>query len=502
MFFTFLAIGFANGSIAYLDKKMNDAFVNWLTINVPFSRGGSTKIEELKLELNKQENRSKYGYRLVTSYLESLSRVYDEKTGTWVKVKGRSVDFEADGQLLKDDILKKENLVAGDAAGFTGSKDLALIVTEKLLQDLHYPKDASHIYLLDSYRDTLTNKDSIVKVPVPIRNIVKEIPGKNQLAFTLYFHNAYNQRQDINSFDLRKKLYLNLFFAGDAESAKALQKEISAFFQAHREYDAYRPSVNPPVESKESLKKGYSLMVDFFPVPESYGVINSMYTQLSAEPAIKKYSGSLVRTYDYSDVNESFVQSNFDWLSIYFEKLDNVRSFSDFIFNFANSESDKGGGDVIQVDTAKVKEKENFLFLSKVTTIISYLLVLFGAISVSLFLYNLLRNHLQKVKMNIGTFKAIGMKNNESRNIYFMIIISFLSVSMLLGLLSAGLVGFILNKIFATSMAVEKGISYFSISQANTMYTIIILLLTAVIVSWLTIQRILSKSPGDLIYNR
>ena len=89
----------------------------------------------------------------------------------------------------------------------------------------------------------------------------------------------------------------------------------------------------------------------------------------------------------------------------------------------------KNNTNTIELDDAKVKEKENYLFLSKVTNIISTLLVIFSTLSVCLFIFNLLKSHLSKVKMNIGTFKAIGLTDKESRSIYFKIIILFLSAS-------------------------------------------------------------------------
>jgi len=159
-------------------------------------------------------------------------------------------------------------------------------------------------------------------------------------------------------------------------------------------------------------------------------------------------------------------------------------------------------GDKIAVDTIKVKDKENFNFLSYITFIICYLLVLFASIAVGLFIFNMLKMHLNKVKMNIGTFKAIGMGNNESRNIYFKIIFIFIIGSIGVGILSAFGVGFLANYILTNSMTLDKDLSFFTLNHFNTYITILVILLSTIAISWITINKILSKSPGDLIYNR
>ena len=114
----------------------------------------------------------------------------------------------------------------------------------------------------------------------------------------------------------------------------------------------------------------------------------------------------------------------------------------------------------------------------------------------------LLKMHLSKVKMNLGTFKAVGLGNNVSRNIYFSIIIIFIFSSLIASISLASILGYGLNKIIETYFSVEIGFEYFKIFHFNTFFTIFFILFISSIVSWLTITKILSKSPGDLIYNR
>jgi ABC-type antimicrobial peptide transport system permease subunit len=157
---------------------------------------------------------------------------------------------------------------------------------------------------------------------------------------------------------------------------------------------------------------------------------------------------------------------------------------------------------MIEMDISKVREKKNFLFLSLVSKITSVLLIIFSAISVSLFLYNLVKNHLNKVKMNIGTFKAIGLSDSKTTGIYFGIIVKFVLVGLLLGLGTAFLIGSVLNTFLISNFQSDVGMKYFILLGLNTYITVGVVLVLSLLVSWYTIRKILSKSPGDLIYNR
>ncbi|MCY7363060.1 MAG: FtsX-like permease family protein, partial [Ignavibacteria bacterium] len=180
---------------------------------------------------------------------------------------------------------------------------------------------------------------------------------------------------------------------------------------------------------------------------------------------------------------------------------DNVRAFADYIYKTFN-EANESDRNTIEADTSKIKEKENFYFLSKITYIIAYLVILFGTITVSLFLFNLLKLHLNKVKMNIGTFKAIGLSNKESLSIYFNIIIRFIFTGIIFSLIISFALGTAIDIILQSTQHLEKEDAYFKLMDINTLVAISIVLVFAIVISWRTISSILSKSPGDLIYNR
>jgi hypothetical protein len=192
-------------------------------------------------------------------------------------------------------------------------------------------------------------------------------------------------------------------------------------------------------------------------------------------------------------------------VSVYFTALDRVRPFADYLYKSFNKSADNG---IIEVDINKVKEKENFNFLSKVTNSISILLLMFSIVATALFILNLLRSHLAKVRMNIGTFKAIGLADREATGIYITIIFRFIALATAAGLVAALITGSIADMVLTNTQAVEQDISYFKLLDKTTLLDVRTFVALAVIVgvsfytSQATIKRMLNKTPGNLIYNR
>jgi ABC-type antimicrobial peptide transport system permease subunit len=196
--------------------------------------------------------------------------------------------------------------------------------------------------------------------------------------------------------------------------------------------------------------------------------------------------------FEYKDTYQS--------VSIFFKELDKIDEFSKFLKD--QNESDSEDLDKFQLDMTKVKEKKNYLFLSNVSIITSIFLVFFSTAAISLFIYFLLSAHLNKVKMNIGTFLAIGLSTNQSRKIYFSIILQFMISALILSACIALSLGELINYIIKLNVKSDDDMKYFEFFDWITLLTFFIVLLTSLFVSRFTIRKILFKSPGDLVYNR
>ena len=127
---------------------------------------------------------------------------------------------------------------------------------------------------------------------------------------------------------------------------------------------------------------------------------------------------------------------------------------------------------------------------------------MFGAIAASLYSMNLLKMHLSKVQMSIGTFKAIGLSNKLTLRIYFSIIIFFVGMACICSFILAFVAGGVFDQILMSTKAVEEGINYFNLLDMKTLYAVCLIFVCVLLISFQTITRMLSKTPGDLIYNR
>ena len=496
---TFLAIGFANGSISYLEEKIKDPFVNWLTITIPASK--SHEADRMKEELNDASKKSQYLIKSVNSYTEEPLRFYSRSDSAFLTIRGRSIDVDDNNRPdpIIYDITRPENLLRGTAGGFSGKKDLSVIVCKRLLDDLGYDLDTKFINMEVTVYDS--SKKTTDTVPMAIRAIVKDMPGKFQVVYTKYFYFSYMQNEE-STFDKRTKRTI-LFYCLGQKRASEFQNAVDAFFKRETSYDSLHPMSNINKNNDTYEADAKQIEITFSPKP-SYSLYSKITTDLLSSAELKPFSD--VRLfYDRTFTPHFENQSEADALSVNFERLDKVRPFANYIIKQYNDahENRMGGGGVMEVDLAKVKEKENFNYLVNITQLISIIVILFGAISVCLFIYNLLKTHLLKVKMNIGTFKAFGLSNTKAQNIYFLIVSVFLLLSVFTALILAGAIGFLVDVgLHHKIVAVDNGMSFFKLIDWNTLYALIVILLMSTFWSRRTISNILSKSPGDLIYNR
>lgn len=136
------------------------------------------------------------------------------------------------------------------------------------------------------------------------------------------------------------------------------------------------------------------------------------------------------------------------------------------------------------------------------TFLIAALLIVFAILAISFFISNLLKTHLNKVKMNIGTYKAFGLSDKESQQIYLQIMLRFILIGLFISFVVAYVSGNLIGKMFEKSLNIDDKPEYFRIFDLQTYILLGIIILVTVAVSYVNINRILSKTPGDLIYNR
>lgn len=499
---TLLAIGFANGSLHYLDVKLNDPFVNWLSVNIPSSR--VSEIPELTSGVNNSDVKDIFHVRNVLSYTESPLFFFDKEKKTKQFVNGRSIGVRngvAD-PLLKD-ILSEDNIVRGNPQeGFKSDEDLSLVVTERFMSNFGYALDDKQVFLDLEVIDNRTDERSSLIVPLPVRAVVKEMPGIADVAYSEFLYKAHELKIG-SPLDIRKKNDLNLLIYADSTVANEVLNALKGFLRTDRFYRKYEGEATNYVKNYDSYDIQYLINIDFFPAPEKQSTLDSLWNRLINADELKDYKELVSRTYSYHSYEGRIGNSiSYDKLSINFRDLEKVRDFSAHVRSTFNNDYDIVNGTIIEADLAKVREKENFNFLSTIAYIISTLVVLFGITSVSLFVSNLLRNHLSRIQMNLGTFSAFGLSEKKTQTIYFIIILRFIIVSLLTSVLLSLGAGKFTEMLMKQLFSIEEGLHYFKLWDTFTLYSIGSVIFIGVLVSWFTIRKMLNKTPGDLIYNR
>ncbi|HRH65583.1 MAG TPA: ATP-binding cassette domain-containing protein [Bacteroidia bacterium] len=495
--FSLLVLGFANGTLNYIDQKLNDAFVNWVTLKIPWAQSGD-RFQEIKEKLNEPANRTRYQYSSATSYPEYSLTIFDKTSFDKVRVfseKGRTIETGDPPDPMLKDILSKENLVSGST--FTGISDFGLIVSSQLLSNYKYNLKDRFLYI--GYKNFDGNQDIYERIPVPIRAVVRSIPGKNLFVSTNYFKKAYDQATD-NTFDPqvhRNKICLYLQFA--EQEIPEFQKDFRTAVAGMKDFESWNPEMD--IVSDHLVDTGQSRIAEirFSSEPEDTSLSARFIHSLFSTAAFQPWAQKVTPFYDLSQFAENLPELSDDILCINFNgDLDSIRAFKQFLYSLNKAEEKE----VIELDDSAIREKENYNFMSKVTLIISFGLLFFAVFCISLFIMNVLRLHLLKVKMNLGTLKAFGLNNSETNKLYSGIMMLFVAFVMVPGFLIAFVAGKMIDQLIGSYLAMDSNYQYFQITDGLIIGIIFVIFVVSLLVTGWVARKILMKSPGDLIYNR
>ncbi|MFN0030906.1 MAG: ABC transporter ATP-binding protein [Flavobacteriales bacterium] len=488
---TLLAIGFANGSLQYLEKQMNNSFVNWVTLQIPASRSGDAK--DLEAALMKSDVRDQYSIKSVSTYsLNYGVQILNKKEDRGRRVRARDVNAKRD--YLLPEIVRDNNKVKGE--NFR-ENDLSVIVTTKLLEDFGYDPDADEILMV--YDTSHVDMQSPpLHVPLYIRAIVREIPGKFQMLVTNDFSHALNDDQ---VYDLRNSANgITYYIKADKETASKFADDLKQCIERMQTSDL-SASVYDIVEHTQTSNVGYNIDIVFNGYDIDLATNGQLNQSILQSDIMKKWQGVAKRIYDYS-ADYSFQtpdDPSDDVISINLSNLDNIRNFQNYIANEFNRDGDIG---IFELDPGLVKEKENYNFMSYVVLIICWIVIVLGVLSLALYIYNVLGTHLNKIKMNLGTLMAFGLSASNTSNIYMRIVIRFVLLALCMALLASIAIGYSLSFLFSFLFVLESDVQYFQLLHLNTWIALVLILATSLLVAKFTMRKILDRTPGDLIYNR
>lgn len=482
---TFLATAFSNASLKYLSFKMNDPFINWLNIENTSDR---SDYYGLAMSLDDSVFMEKYH---IVGYQEDYKFSYNFFTKEKALRYFTGRFFQEINTPLVNAILSDENVVRGQRVSNVEEIDpesIGVILTEDMLLSLGYSEAPAYInyarYSPDA--DTLgfhLYTDEYAAIPVPVLGVVQKLPGNVD-----FISSAFFLEQDFND-------YSNPFYMTNPEYASSLHYYVPADSDCeafiNRVIEISRQNGNELVSDEmsfyvpqlESFKPGN--YVSFYP---ENGIADYRSIQQMDDEIISEFADTdITRVFDF-DFSDSYV-SQISFISVHFRDLDMIKDFENHV-----KESF-----YIEIEMSQINAKENFNAVSVMANILSWAIVIFSILCIVLFIVNLLQSYFQKVKKNLGTFKAFGISNRELARVYILI----MSVT----IISATLLSFIFVYIIQLSLPLfnlvrDESFNYLSVWSTKTLYAIIVVWISSIATVYIVMRKLLSATPGDLIYDR
>ncbi len=485
--FTFLAIGFSNGSLKYLKDKMEDPFVRSLNAPISISNKGIMEIIDI---YNTDSLQAKYNYDSIVGYnKQAMSFQGDLPDAVNRMLEGRSIPY--DDALVSTIVNPSINLVAGNR--FVSETDYSMIVTRTMLEKIGSSPNPAFLYR------RVGNLGDERLVPIPVRAVVEKLPGDRvEFLVTQHYFNNYNMLGDRFLFADNKKMYA--FIVLDSAFVDQFTDLSTSFFDQYQTEGGFLEVSDVDVYKHQySYTSLYYLQVSFYNTENiSLSDIDELFQQFRQSTEIVEFmkkakveEHELVQAY-YPNQESRASNRRIDYIAINFNDLSKVDQFAE------QFSADSG----VKLEMAKLEQMKNYNFVSKLTRIMSIILIGFSVLMINIFLSNILSTHLNKIKMNIGTFKAFGI---DIKRIYLGMMYIFVLLPLLVSLIIAGILGYLGSVYFLIKLLspfpIERNL-YFDLFDSYTLISIIVLVVVNYMAFSIIINKIFRMSPGDLIYDR
>lgn len=500
---TFMSIAFSKGSMNYLEDKMADPFTNWVSINkdtVP-----NDKFNQFRKQLLQPEMADSFDYCnvLMDQYLGL--NIQGPNSG---RVEYLSIRFFEHLHIpIVNTILDKKNVVEGCWVDSTLliDKTLGFIVSIDALQRLGYSSDnlPPYIHFLSSIKEehiTDLNLDSLGLIPyqkkflpmaLPILAVVRKLPGNVSMVSANFFYEQYHYNDLTSPFAVTSHVSDYLHHLVYWVSDEVGQKTFTEFAkqQAKTGIDVSVYDESEKYIAMKPWKKGKMLTIDVGGEQQSIEIFNAVDKAVNS-----RWDESLVQRVYPLDTKEC-PSPRSDYLSVEFRSLKHIREFENFA---KHGKYDEGKEYGISIEMEKVHSMENFNAVATMAGILSAAMVIFSIVCIIMFLVNMLQSYFQKVKRNLGTFKAFGMNTRELTQVYILILITIVLAAVVMALMITWAIQGLLPL-----LGVEKdGFNYLSLWNTTTYVATTVILVSTILTVIVVMTRMMRQTPGDLIYDR
>lgn len=491
---TFLAIAFSNGSLNYLTYKMDDPFINWVDIKNDFGTGDFVGLE---MALDSDTNKEVYHYNDYQRDFYTAMMFYCEGANDTQYFKGRF--FQDLNTTLVEKILEEDNVVNDWRVQDLSKVDrntIGVVITEEAMTKLGYSNIPSYIdyqrslkingaFVADpDYYSVEVFDDQFVKVPIPVLGVVKRLPGNVDFiaASNLYIQ---DENDETHPFFLLKDIYFSdlRYFIPEGVEMKQVQEVVetaaSKLTDAKIQVDDrsfYMPEIKPFRNGK-------------FVVFYSYDDISyNQWAEINSAVCNSFKSKDVHRVYEY-DFSDFDALSQTHYISVHFRDLHKLRDFESYVRENFN----------VKVEMSQINAKENFNAVSVMANVLSWGIIVLAIVCIILFIVNLLQSYFQKVKRNLGTFKAFGISNANLISVYVLI----MAVLVIASIFMSVSVTWIVQGVMHVCGILKDGFfDYLVLWNYKTVTSIAIIIMAAICTVYIVMHKLLKATPGDLIYDR
>lgn len=449
-------IGLALQIYYSLQEKMSNPFTNW--VDLPVSVGFQDSVKTMEDHVMRDEKTNQFYLNSIVEYNQRLQAIFEPNLQHKNYLFLRSMQYDED---LFRKFTDLSNIVYGKYDDSWTGEICKIIITEELFKSSEYVWDERN-----GLKIALPFRDSTILLDVLA--VVKDIPNLADIVCSAEMMNLLSNPVDESKFYRTGNI---------SEVTFLLQNKIEQFdddILSGNSLESFE--INPVLLYGERVF--YLAKLNF-----------RDYLDYPSKDSIMKYlilkSGGIVEDLiDWECVagNRNFNRPQF--LAFNFSKLDRIRDFKDHLLkNYA-----------IPLDISEVDDKENFALVSKLAISAILSIILIGVMCLVIFMYFLIKSHIESVKQNIGTFMAFGLSQS-------LIIKAYLTVIIKLMLSSTFAAVFILL-LFNLICQLLVGKYFILVFHILIFIVTFLFILVGFIIGNLLISKMCRNTPGNLIYNR
>ena len=448
IFISLIAIGLGKSATQSLERKMNDPFIKFVKVTKNF--GGPAVSKQ---DFDKESLKQRFSYDEVSNvFINNIDfmGVDDKKKDATARL------IEQDSEFFNFLVSPESDVFLTDT-NFEDN-EFGCVVTKRYLEKLGYNTlDVDYINYVNS-----KSKNREVSLPIPISGVVKQLPDFADVLISKKFYNYVIGDECLDIEDDNHKTYLQFYLPDTKDIPEALLE------------------IGYTRVSKDILLFNKGTIIN------KYGIQNY---QEERKKVIDDFP-TAIQFYDYHQIACGTKSQDPEYFSFSFNSLDSIIPFEKYLEKYK-----------LKIDMSTIEAKKNFNFFNKLSILLSVSLILFSVFSIYIFTTNLVNNHIDKTKRNLGTLKAFGLGNDSVIFIYTLIssllVISAFTIAYLLSFLIGNSV---LEVLIDLSNIVVDDIKYTNI---NIIYLIVAFVVVPIFSISLRIwTKLKDATPGDLIYER